>query len=92
MDSLYTHITQSVVIQRQRVTLEKHAAGTKGHLFSTQICFCNYFYSSIMYNNKQDFVPPLVIYGIVYLTNTESFLYFLNKAYVQLDYHSAQEL
>ena len=29
-----------------------------------------------MYNNKQDFVPPLVIYGIVYLTNTESFLYF----------------
>ena len=29
-----------------------------------------------MYNNKQDFVPPLVIYGIVYLTNMESFLYF----------------
>ena len=29
-----------------------------------------------MYNNKQDFVPPLVDYGIVYLTNTESFLYF----------------
>ena len=26
-----------------------------------------------MYNNKQDFVPPLVIYRIVYLTNTESF-------------------
>ena len=26
-----------------------------------------------MYNNKQDFVPPLVIYGIVYLTNMESF-------------------
>ena len=33
-----------------------------------------------MYNNKQDFVPPLVIYGIVYMTNTEGFLYFLNKA------------
>ena len=33
MDSLYTHITQSVAIQRQRVTLQKHAAGTKGHLF-----------------------------------------------------------
>ena len=29
-----------------------------------------------MYNNKQDFVPPLVIYGIVYLFNMESFLYF----------------
>ena len=29
-----------------------------------------------MYNNKQDFVPPLVIYGIVNLTNMESFLYF----------------
>ena len=29
-----------------------------------------------MYNNKQDFVPPLVIYGIDYLTNMESFLYF----------------
>ena len=43
-----------------------------------------------MYNNKQDFVPPLVIYGIVYLTNTEGFLYsLLNKAYGQLDYHSA---
>ena len=27
------HITQSVVIQSQRVTLQKHAAGTKGHLF-----------------------------------------------------------
>ena len=71
------HITQSVVIQRQKVTLQKHAAGTKGHLsFTTEIHFCNYFYSSVMYNNKQDFVPPLVIYGIVYLTNTESFLYF----------------
>ena len=34
-----------------------------------------------MYNSKQGFIPPLVIYGIVYLTNTESFLYFLNKAY-----------
>ena len=45
-----------------------------------------------MYNNKKDFVPPLVDYGIVYLTNTESFLYFLNKAYGQLGYHSAQEL
>ena len=42
-----------------------------------------------MYNNKQDFVPPLVIYGIVYLTNTEGFLYFLNKAYGQPGYHSA---
>ena len=29
-----------------------------------------------MYNNKQDFVPPLVDYRIVYLTNMESFLYF----------------
>ena len=45
-----------------------------------------------MYNNKQDFVPPLVIYGIVYLTNTEGFLYFLNKAYRQLGYHSANWL
>ena len=27
------HITQSVVIQRQGVTLQKHAAGTNGHLF-----------------------------------------------------------
>ena len=26
------HITQSVVIQRQKVTLQKHASGTKGHL------------------------------------------------------------
>ena len=60
--------------------------------FTTEIHFCNYFYSSVMYNNKQDFVPPLVNYGIVYLTNVESFLYFLNKAYGQLGYHSAQEL
>ena len=30
-----------------------------------------------MYNNKQDFVPPLVIYRIVLPTNTEGFLYFL---------------
>ena len=45
-----------------------------------------------MYNNKQDFVPPLVIHRIVYLTNVESFLYFLNKAYGQLGCHSAQEL
>ena len=45
-----------------------------------------------MYNNKQDFVPPLVDYRIVYLTNAESFLYFLNKACEQLGYHSAQEL
>ena len=45
-----------------------------------------------MYNNKQDFVPPLVDYGIVYLMNMESFLYFLNIAYRQLGYHSAQEL
>ena len=44
-----------------------------------------------MYNNKQDFVPPFVIYGIAYLTNMESFLYFLNKAYGQLGYHSTQE-
>ena len=42
-----------------------------------------------MYNNKQDFVPLLVIYEIVYLTNTEGFLYLLNKAYKQLGYHSA---
>ena len=83
------HITQPVVIQRQRVTLQKHAAGTKGNLFLLQIYFCNYFYSSVMYNNKQDFVPPLVVYRIVYLTNTESFLYFLNKAYGQLGYDSA---
>ena len=33
-----------------------------------------------MYNNKQDFVSPLVIYQIVYLANMESFLYLLNKA------------
>ena len=33
MDSLYVHITQFAVIQRQKVTLQKHAAGTKGHLF-----------------------------------------------------------
>ena len=45
-----------------------------------------------MYNNKQDFVAPSVDYRIVYLTSTESFLYFLNKAYGQLGYHSAQEL
>ena len=45
-----------------------------------------------MYNNKQDFVSPLVIYQIVYLANTEGFLYFLNKAYGQFGYHSAQEL
>ena len=51
--------------------------------------FCNYVYSSVMYNNKQDFVPPLVVYRIVFLTNTEGFLYFLNKAYGQLGYHSA---
>ena len=30
--------------------------------FTTEIHFCNYFYSSVMYNNKQDFVPPLVVY------------------------------
>ena len=30
------HITQSVVIQRQSVTLQKHAAGTKGHLVLLQ--------------------------------------------------------
>ena len=27
------HITQAVVIQRQRATLQKHAAGTLGYLF-----------------------------------------------------------
>ena len=86
------HITQSVVIQRQRVTLQKQAAGTKVIYFTTEIRFCNYFYSSVMYNNKQDFVPPLVVYGIVYLTNMKCSLYFLNKAYRQLGYHSAQEL
>ena len=90
MDSLYTHITQPVVNQRQRVTVQKHAAGTMGHLFLLQrIHFCNYLYSSVMYNNKQDFVPPLAVYGIVYLTNMEGCLYFLNKAYGQLHYHSA---
>ena len=84
------HITQSVVIQRQKVTLQNHAAGTKGHLFYYRDTFlCNYFYSSVMYNNKQDFVPQLVIYRIVYLTNMEGFLYFLNKTYGQLGYHSA---
>ena len=36
MDLLYMHITQSVVIQRQRVTLQKYAAGTKGHLVLLQ--------------------------------------------------------
>ena len=36
MYSLYMHITQPVFIQRQRVTLQKHAAGTKGHLFLLQ--------------------------------------------------------
>ena len=30
------HITQSVVIQRQRVTLQTHAAGSKGHLVLLQ--------------------------------------------------------
>ena len=30
------HITQSVVIQKQKVTLQKHAAGTKGHLVLLQ--------------------------------------------------------
>ena len=86
------HITQSVDIQRQRVTLQIMQLVLKVIYFTTEIHFCNYFYSSVMYNNKQDFIPPLVIYGIVYLTNTESFLYFLNKAYGLLGYHSAQEL
>ena len=45
-----------------------------------------------MYNNKQDFVYPLAIYQIGYLANMEGFLYFLNKAYGQLGYHSAKEL
>ena len=84
------HIIQPVVIQRQRVTQQKYAAGTKGHLFLLQRYISVITtYSSVMYNNKQDFVPPLVIYRIVYLTNTEGFLYFLNKAYRQLGYHSA---
>ena len=30
------HITQSVVIQRERVTLQKHAAGTEGYLVLLQ--------------------------------------------------------
>ena len=30
------HITQPVVIQRQRVTQQKHAAGNKGHLVLLQ--------------------------------------------------------
>ena len=33
MNSLYMHVTQPVVIQSQSMTLQKHAAGTKGHLF-----------------------------------------------------------
>ena len=36
MDSLYTHIIQPVVIQRQRVTQQKHAAGINSHLFLLQ--------------------------------------------------------
>ena len=86
------HITQSVVIQRQKVTLQNMQLVLRVIYFTTEIHFCNYFYSSVMYTNKQDFVPPLVDYGIVYLTNMESFLYFLNNAYRQLGYHSAQEL
>ena len=27
--------------------------------FTTEIHFCNYFYSSVMYNNKQDFCSPI---------------------------------
>ena len=30
------HMTQSVVIQRQKVTLQKHAAGTNSHLVLLQ--------------------------------------------------------
>ena len=86
------HITQSVVIQRQKVTLQNMQLVLRVTYFTTEIHFCNYFYSSVMYNNKQDFVPPLVINGIVYVTNMESFLYFLNKPYGQLGNHSAQEL
>ena len=86
------HITQSVVIQRQKVTLQNMQLVLRVIYFTTEIHFCNYFYSSVMYNNKQDFVPPLVNYRIVYVTYMESFLYFLNKAYGQLGYHSAQEL
>ena len=52
------YITQSVVIQRQRVTLQKHASGTKGHLFLLQKYISVItFHSSAIYNNKQDFVP-----------------------------------
>ena len=45
-----------------------------------------------MYNNKQDFVSQLAIYQIGYLANTDGFQYFLNKAYGQLGYHSANYL
>ena len=84
------HITQPVIIQRQRVTLQKHAAGTKGHLFLLQRYISVITFTALECTIiKQDFVPPLVIYGIVYLTNMEGFLYFLNKAYGQLGYHSA---
>ena len=86
------HITQSAVIQRQKVTLQNMQLLLRVIYFTTEIHFCNYFYSYVMYNNKQDFVPPLVNYRKVYLTNAENFLYFLNKAYRQLGYHSAHEL
>ena len=86
------HITQSALIQRQKVTLQNMQLVLRVIYFTTELHFYNYFYSSVMYNNKQDFVPPLVDYGTVYLTNVESFLYFLNKAYGQLGYHSVQEL
>ena len=57
--------------------------------WSTEIHFCNYFYRSSIYNNKQDFVSPLAIYQIGYLANIDGFQYFLNKAYGQLGSHSA---
>ena len=84
------HITQSVVIQKQKVTMQKHAAGTKGHLVLLQrLHFCKYFYSSVMYNNKQDFVPPL---GCLWNSIPDQYrkfsIFLLNKAYGQLGYHS----
>ena len=84
------HITQSVVIQRQKVTLQKHAAGTKCYLvLTTEIHVCNYFYSSVMYNNKQDFVPPT---GHLWNSIPDQYgkfsIFLSNKAYGQLGYHS----
>ena len=86
------HISQPVVIQRQRGHCKNMQLVLRVIYFTTEIHFCNYFYRSSMYNNKQDFVTHLAIYQIGYLANTEGFLYFLNKAYGQLGYHSAKEL